>query len=103
MVSEIFDPSRWEAVPGFDFSDITYHRCVDLGVVRVGFDRPEVGLIVKYNRDGGSANHWTDELGRNWDDFVNFDLPDRDVFEIDADANPPVAVNGSSACSRITP
>ena len=64
-----------------------------------GFDRPEVGLIVKYNRDGGSANHWTDELGRNWDDFVNFDLPDRDVFEIDANANPPVAVNGSSACS----
>jgi naphthoate synthase len=29
-------------VPGFDFSDITYHRCVDLGVVRIAFDRPEV-------------------------------------------------------------
>jgi naphthoate synthase len=42
MVSEIFDPSRWEVVPGFDFSDITYHRCVDLGVVRIAFDRPEV-------------------------------------------------------------
>jgi len=42
MVSEIFDPSRWEAVPGCDFSDITYHRCVDLGVVRIAFDRPEV-------------------------------------------------------------
>ena len=42
MVSEIFDPARWQAVPGFDFSDITYHRCVDLGVVRIAFDRPEV-------------------------------------------------------------
>jgi len=42
MVSENFDPSRWQAVPGFDFSDITYHRCVDLGVVRIAFDRPEV-------------------------------------------------------------
>ena len=42
MVSENFDPARWQAVPGFDFSDITYHRCVDLGVVRIAFDRPEV-------------------------------------------------------------
>jgi len=37
-----FDPSRWEAVSGFDFTDITYHRCVDAPVVRVAFDRPEV-------------------------------------------------------------
>ena len=42
MVSENFDPARWQPVPGFDFSDITYHRCVDLGVVRIAFDRPEV-------------------------------------------------------------
>jgi naphthoate synthase len=42
MVSENFDSARWQAVPGFDFSDITYHRCVDLGVVRIAFDRPEV-------------------------------------------------------------
>jgi naphthoate synthase len=42
MVSETFDPARWEAVPGFDFSDITYHRSTELGVVRVAFDRPEV-------------------------------------------------------------
>ncbi|WP_232549568.1 1,4-dihydroxy-2-naphthoyl-CoA synthase [Propioniciclava soli] len=42
-----FDPSRWRAVEGFDFTDITYHRAVDaagedLGCVRVAFDRPEV-------------------------------------------------------------
>lgn len=29
-------------VPGFDFTDITYHRARDTGVVRVAFDRPEV-------------------------------------------------------------
>ncbi|MGI9591739.1 MAG: 1,4-dihydroxy-2-naphthoyl-CoA synthase [Myxococcota bacterium] len=42
MVSEIFDPDRWQAVPGFDFSDITYHRGRELGAVRIAFDRPEV-------------------------------------------------------------
>jgi naphthoate synthase len=42
MVSEIFDPTRWEAVPGFELEDITYHRAVDQGTVRVAFDRPEV-------------------------------------------------------------
>lgn len=42
MVSEIFDPERWRAVAGFDFEDITYHRCVDQGVVRIAFDRPQV-------------------------------------------------------------
>ncbi len=61
--------------------------------------RPETGLIVKYNRDGGTSNQWQDELGRNWNDFVNFDLPDKDVFAIDATNNPPVAVDGSSTCS----
>ena len=32
----------WEVVPGFDFTDITYHRSMTAGVVRVAFDRPEV-------------------------------------------------------------
>jgi naphthoate synthase len=41
MVSEIFDPERWREVEGFDFDDITYHRSVDHGTVRVAFDRPE--------------------------------------------------------------
>ena len=27
---------------GFDFTDITYHRAVDQGTVRIAFDRPEV-------------------------------------------------------------
>ncbi|MDP6867450.1 MAG: 1,4-dihydroxy-2-naphthoyl-CoA synthase [Acidimicrobiales bacterium] len=41
-VSAIFDPDLWEAVPGFDLTDLTYHRAVDQGTVRVAFDRPEV-------------------------------------------------------------
>lgn len=42
MVSEIFDPARWQPVEGFAFEDITYHRAVDQGTVRIAFDRPEV-------------------------------------------------------------
>src|SRR5918994_1725588 len=42
LVSEIFDPSAWREVPGFELSDITYHRAVDTGAVRIAFDRPDV-------------------------------------------------------------
>ncbi len=42
MVSEIYDPSAWGEVPGFDFTDITYHRAKDVGAVRVAFNRPDV-------------------------------------------------------------
>ncbi len=46
VVSELFDPTQWQAVPGFDLQDITYHRHVAPGraggVVRIAFDRPEV-------------------------------------------------------------
>lgn len=46
QVSELFDPSAWSAVEGFDFTDITYHRSAESRsgkrVVRVAFDRPEV-------------------------------------------------------------
>jgi naphthoate synthase len=45
-VSELFDPAVWEPVPGFEFTDITYHRCIEdgpgRGTVRVAFHRPEV-------------------------------------------------------------
>jgi naphthoate synthase len=42
MVSELFDAAAWTQVPGFDFTDITYHRAVEQGTVRIAFDRPEV-------------------------------------------------------------
>lgn len=41
-VSDIFDPKRWNEVSGFNFTDITYHRAVDQGTVRIAFNRPEV-------------------------------------------------------------
>jgi naphthoate synthase len=45
-ISEIFDEKAWESVPGFAFTDITYHRCVrpgpERGTVRIAFNRPEV-------------------------------------------------------------
>ena len=42
-VSEIFDESAWRVVPGFeDLKDMTYHRAVDQGTVRIAFNRPEV-------------------------------------------------------------
>ena len=42
VVSDIFDPSAWEPVPGFDLTDITYHRANEVGAVRVAFNRPDV-------------------------------------------------------------
>jgi DNA-binding beta-propeller fold protein YncE len=54
-----------------------------------GVHRPETGLIVKFNPSSG---HWEDELGRNWDNAVRFDLPDKDVFAIDATADPPAPI-----------
>ena len=42
MVSELFDADAWDPVPGFDLTDITYHRAKAHGTVRVAFDRPEV-------------------------------------------------------------
>jgi naphthoate synthase len=41
-VSDTFDPSRWDEVPGFGFTDITYHRARGIGAVRIAFDRPDV-------------------------------------------------------------
>lgn len=55
-----------------------------------GEAQPETGLIVKFN-----GEHWVDELGRVWDSKVRFNLPDKDVFVIDAAANPPVPLSGA--------
>jgi len=42
MVSELFDPERWEPVEGVSFEDVTCHRATDVGAVRIAFDRPAV-------------------------------------------------------------
>ncbi|UJF22283.1 1,4-dihydroxy-2-naphthoyl-CoA synthase [Shewanella sp. OMA3-2] len=40
-ISDIFDPTRWNTVSGFDFEDITYHRAKDQGTVRIAINRPD--------------------------------------------------------------
>jgi len=52
---------------------------------------PATGLIVKFN-----GTNWVDEINRSWNSQVPFNLPDRDVFIIDANANPPAPVSGTS-------
>ncbi len=47
---------------------------------------PETGLIVKFN-----GSQWTDELGRDWSNGVRFNLPDLDVFTVDAETLETVA------------
>ncbi len=59
-----------------------------------GIPHPEVGLVVKFNP---MSNHWEDTLGRNWDNAVRFSLPDKDVFAINANANPPAATGTAFA------
>jgi naphthoate synthase len=41
-MSNPFQPERWRPVDGFEFTDITYHRAVDVPAVRIAFDRPDV-------------------------------------------------------------
>ncbi len=55
-----------------------------------GRPAPEVGEIVKWN-----GTHWVDSLGRSRDEFVRFSLPDKDVFVLDAMANPPRQLPGA--------
>ncbi|WP_434930805.1 1,4-dihydroxy-2-naphthoyl-CoA synthase [Shewanella sp. HL-SH5] len=40
-ISDIFDPTLWDSVSGFDFEDITYHRAKDQGTVRIAINRPD--------------------------------------------------------------
>jgi naphthoate synthase len=42
FVSELFDPTAWRAVEGFGFEDVTYHRALAHGTVRVAINRPIV-------------------------------------------------------------
>ena len=58
-----------------------------------GDNAPEVGLIVKFNQ---SNSKWEDELSRDWSAQVLFNLPDKDVFTINANANPPIETSAFS-------
>src|SRR5689334_5611229 len=50
---------------------------------------PAVGLVARFDPASGQ---WEDRLGRDWSNAIRFSLPDRDVFALDAMANPPVEV-----------
>jgi len=52
-----------------------------------GRTQPETGLVVQHDAERAT---WVDDVGRNWNDAVRLDLPDLDVFSIDASASPPV-------------
>lgn len=56
-----------------------------------GIPAPATGLVVKFN-----GQHWVDEAGTNWDSAVALSLPDKDVFVIDAMANPPRQIAGNA-------
>jgi naphthoate synthase len=42
VVSELFDPAAWAPVEGFVLEDVTYHRALAQGTVRVAINRPVV-------------------------------------------------------------
>ena len=46
-----------------------------------GAPAPETGLIVKFDN---ASSRWEDTLARNWTQFIMFDLPDHDVFAVNA-------------------
>ena len=72
--------------PGFELPPLTN---------AAGIPQPRVGLIAKWN-----GSHWVDELGRVWDDKINFFLPDKDVFAIDAMATLPAPIAGPAGVFR---
>ncbi|MFW2386923.1 MAG: hypothetical protein ACN4G0_01200 [Polyangiales bacterium] len=61
-------------------------------------ERRETGVIVGKN---GATGNWEDEMGNNWNNAVKFDLPDYDVFEIDANAATPTELGSVSGVGTI--
>jgi DNA-binding beta-propeller fold protein YncE len=52
-----------------------------------GHQMPGAGLIVKWDGEG-----WKDELNRDWSSVIRLDLPDQDVFALDASADIPYQI-----------
>ncbi len=64
---------------------------------------PCSGLIVQHDPASGE---WRDELGQDWGTVagapvVMLSLPDRDVFTLNADANPPVEIGNASGVGTV--
>ena len=71
LISPLFDGSQWKEVPGLSLTDLTYHRHVSLGIVRIAFDRPEVRnafrphTVDELHRVLDHARQWSD-VGVVW-------------------------------------
>ncbi len=78
-VHEVFVPHGGEAAGGIPAPNTNH----------AGAPHYNLGLIVKFN-----GSHWVDELGRTWDDKIRFNLPDQDVFVINAMAGTPKQFQG---------
>lgn len=42
MISPTFDPKEWKEITDHKFEDITFHKAVNTGAVRIAFNRPEL-------------------------------------------------------------
>ncbi|HEY6561017.1 MAG TPA: beta-propeller fold lactonase family protein [Polyangiaceae bacterium] len=63
---------------------------------RFGVLAPAPALIAKYRAGGPDGQpHWLDEQERVWDEHVRFNLPDKDVFAIDATSAVPAEKVGA--------
>lgn len=58
--------------------------------------QPVTGLIVKWKLGQDGQYHWLDAEGTVFDAWVRVQLPDDDVFTIDANANPPAPIAGQT-------
>lgn len=63
-----------------------------------GIPEPRTGLIVRYDSETGA---WEDEIGRDWRNAIDISLPDKDVFAIDALADPPREIRSFSGAGTI--
>ncbi|ATB31944.1 hypothetical protein [Melittangium boletus] len=81
IIHETLVPNGGEAAGGMPGPNVNFQ----------GIPAPETGVLVKFN-----GQNWLDSLGRSWTNDVKFSLPDKDVFVINATANPPVQVSGSA-------
>jgi YVTN family beta-propeller protein len=63
---------------------------------KAGVRAPVTGIIVKFD-----GRRWLDAAGRDWTPRVRLSLPDWDVFEIDAAADPPVEIGRASGAGTV--
>lgn len=63
-----------------------------------GVPAPETGLIV---RQDPATGMWEDELRRDWSAAMRIALPDKDVFVIDAEVDPPVEIASYSGVGTV--